>query len=308
MADYNYIGFEGKTPLKIRRWLGTGTTLLQSEMIGGKYYRKDVMYLFISLLFLPIVPLGCYCVSSETRNPWNISFLKKAKWRWKELMIIYIECWLLFPIFFLLIILGLCFFIFLGITVAVGGDFSFISFLELGLFVIIGVVILLTNRVHEHLFFNFKLYKTSKKKVLDRLEGSYYVLDYVEYPLNSKVDTYLSLRTVNSSLEYTFDGFQVCFYDNKFCKLEYWSSSGSTQQYEKILDKIKWKQDYYQDVSIEDSTVYFSYKQGRKNKIKGRLLFNQEKGIVVLSYGDVDLPNRYISDLIRGKVSNRHFE
>lgn len=101
MADYNYIGFEGKPKLKIRRWLGTGTTLLKPEIISGKNCCDNVMYLFFSLLFLPIVPLGCYCFSlSRNGNPCFIN----AKWRWKELMIIYIECWLLFPIFFLSII------------------------------------------------------------------------------------------------------------------------------------------------------------------------------------------------------------
>ncbi len=79
--------------IKIKNWFGFGTRLIggdagfdfRSEYGDGLYGKKtEVKYLFLSLLYLPIIPLGCYRVDSYSNE-----IIKDEKWSIGELLTIY---------------------------------------------------------------------------------------------------------------------------------------------------------------------------------------------------------------------------
>ncbi len=109
--------------LRLKSWLGCGTTLLGRRSLNGKkHFREEIIkesfspldnndtsevqYKFFTLLFLPIFPLGCYRVQWLYRKEGFSDLVyckvqKKEKPLFKEIVLIYIGYY--FVIAFLLL-------------------------------------------------------------------------------------------------------------------------------------------------------------------------------------------------------------
>lgn len=87
--------------VKIRRWLGCGIALLGNE-VGGGFRVEDrgglygsslsVEYLFVTILYLPVFPIGCYKVMENTYNKYRI--VGEAEPLAKEIVWLIVSRWL----------------------------------------------------------------------------------------------------------------------------------------------------------------------------------------------------------------------
>ena len=84
--------------IKPKRWLGCGCSLIGGDSVV--HFRcedhSSVEYLFATLFFLPIIPLGCYRVNEDTEK-----VLGEEKWKAGEVLFIYF-IYLAIPVAFIL--------------------------------------------------------------------------------------------------------------------------------------------------------------------------------------------------------------
>lgn len=112
-----------KEKLHLKRWLGCGTALIPKPgLLREDHFRKEgkepagleyrdyseVMYLFFTLFFLPIWPVGCFRVGTFFRQEQSFEVLvykkviKEEEWDSKEIARIYFHYWIILALIVLL--------------------------------------------------------------------------------------------------------------------------------------------------------------------------------------------------------------
>lgn len=118
-----------KEQLNLKRWLGCGTTLIGKPNLPGQHSRfreegndrdpffgkglnlKEVKYVFFTLFFMPILPIGCYLIHSWDTIVSDFQVFqyesvdRKERASFKEIALIYLYYWMIVPICLLLVYL-----------------------------------------------------------------------------------------------------------------------------------------------------------------------------------------------------------
>ena len=104
------------TEVEIKRKAGCGMALLGKNFVGSRAdFREDsdthVEYLFFTLFFLPVWPLGCYRVKNTLNKQYSGTpgeqYLHREKPKTGEIVRIYIDRWFVSPLLAIIAILSL---------------------------------------------------------------------------------------------------------------------------------------------------------------------------------------------------------
>lgn len=75
-------------PVRIKAWFGCGLLLLEGKRVALQRFRPtnntEVAYLYVCCFYIPLFPIGCYRIDSET-----FAIVGQEKWKFGEVFIVY---------------------------------------------------------------------------------------------------------------------------------------------------------------------------------------------------------------------------